>query len=56
MSSYQNFVKLIIKCLNPYYNGKYSMRLYIGGSLIVEFSLNPYYNGKYSMRTVQVLY
>ena len=27
MSSYQNFVKLIIKCLNPYYNGKYSMSL-----------------------------
>ena len=54
MSSYQNFVKLIIKCLNPYYNGKYSMSLYSGAQMIEILSLNPYYNGKYSMRSIKI--
>ena len=38
-------------CLNPYYNGRYSMspkkRIMRDG---VE-RLNPYYNGRYSMRS-----
>ena len=39
-----------IRRLNPYYNGKYSMRT--AGLITVKTvnCLNPYYNGKYSMR------
>ena len=37
-------------CLNPYYNGKYSMRQVTNVFRIWKpFCLNPYYNGKYSM-------
>ena len=37
-------------CLNPYYNGKYSMRLWYGYQVYhTDACLNPYYNGKYSM-------
>ena len=37
-------------CLNPYYNGKYSMRISEEVVANPNESLNPYYNGKYSMR------
>ena len=39
--------------LNPYYNGKYSMRSYIPLQKQITKSLNPYYNGKYSMSMKQ---
>ena len=42
--------------LNPYYNGKYSMRStqrWRPTSAMV--CLNPYYNGKYSMRVKNIL-
>ena len=38
------------RCLNPYYNGKYSMSPHHAPHQPHErLSLNPYYNGKYSM-------
>ena len=37
-------------CLNPYYNGKYSMSAHTSPYLyLIPTGLNPYYNGKYSM-------
>ena len=40
----------ILISLNPYYNGKYSMReLKCNLTDLEDRSLNPYYNGKYSM-------
>ena len=38
------------KCLNPYSNGRYSMRIILTGSRLWRIkSLNPYSNGRYSM-------
>ena len=38
------------KCLNPYYNGRYSWSAKGMLSQAALASLNPYYNGRYSWR------
>ena len=40
--------------LNPYSNGIYSVRLFIGKSTHSYDSLNPYSNGIYSVSSVRV--
>ena len=36
--------------LNPYYNGRYSWRMWGSYYLLGCLGLNPYYNGRYSWR------
>ena len=43
----------MLKCLNPYYTGSYSMSKKSGFLEVKNEGLNPYYTGSYSMRTAK---
>ncbi len=47
---------VLVVCLNPYCNGRYSMRhnSNLCSSFII-FGLNPYCNGRYSMSLIQAM-
>ena len=47
-----NYVRI---CLNPYYIGRYSMRLHLIFLIHLLKSLNPYYNGRYSTSQTEKL-